>query len=196
MSFRCIKAFMHAFSGRFSRTCLEGISFNFFVCFIFNVSLGSAPKRKNFDIQRNTRVGSGGQFTSNRLSNDHIYIEIFFFKCQIIQIFQQTLNDRYHLWTRIQLKSCVTIHLTHYGISPQESQYCISGSLKRNLTEENISKLPRTHTQLMPNVYLKEFLPLVMICGYWLSIISFLTCFWSVIFLLKVKSWFLILCYR
>jgi len=40
---------MHAFSGRFSRTCLEGISFNFFVCFIFNVSLGSAPKRKNFD---------------------------------------------------------------------------------------------------------------------------------------------------
>ena len=64
---------MHAFSGRFSRTCLEGISFKFFVCFIFNVSLGSAPKRKNFDIQRNTRVGSGGQFTSNRLSNDHIY---------------------------------------------------------------------------------------------------------------------------
>ena len=65
MSFRCIKAFMHAFSGRFSRTCLEGISFNFFVCFIFNVSLGSAPKRKNFDIQRNTRVASGGQFTLN-----------------------------------------------------------------------------------------------------------------------------------
>ena len=64
---------MHAFSGRFSRTCLEGISFNFFVCFIFNVSLGSAPKRKNFDIQRNTRVGSGGQFTSNRLSNDLIF---------------------------------------------------------------------------------------------------------------------------
>ena len=60
------------FSRRFSRTCLEGISFKFFVCFIFNVSLGSAPKRKNFDIQRNTRVGSGGQFTSNRLPNDHI----------------------------------------------------------------------------------------------------------------------------
>ena len=59
---------MLAFSGRFSRKCLEGISFKFFVCFIFNVSLGSAPKRKNFDIQRNTRVGSGGQFTSNRLS--------------------------------------------------------------------------------------------------------------------------------
>ena len=59
------------FSKRFSRSCLEGISFKFFVCFIFNVSLGSAPKRKNFDIQRNTRVGSGGQFTSNRLSNDH-----------------------------------------------------------------------------------------------------------------------------
>ena len=67
---------MHAFSGRFSRTCLEGISFNFFVCFIFNVSLGSAPKRKNFDIQRNTRVGSGGQFTSNRLSNDHRLLDL------------------------------------------------------------------------------------------------------------------------
>ena len=125
----------------------------------------------------------------------NVYILRFSF-CQIIQIFQQTLNDRYHLWTRIQLKSCVTIHLTHYGISPQESQYCISGSLKRNLTEENISKPPRTHTQLMPNVYLKDFFPLVMNCGYWLSIIFFLTCLWLVVFLLKVKSWFLILCYR
>ena len=48
--------------------------FQIFVCFIFNVSLGSAPNRKNFDIQRNTRVGSGGQFTSNRLSNDHMYM--------------------------------------------------------------------------------------------------------------------------
>ena len=45
--FRCIKAFMHAFSGRFSRTCLEGISFIFFVCFIFNWSIGSAPKKKH-----------------------------------------------------------------------------------------------------------------------------------------------------
>ena len=62
---------MHAFSGRFSRTCLEGISFNFFVCFIFNVSLGSAPKRKNFDIQRNTRVASGGQFTLNYHTPSH-----------------------------------------------------------------------------------------------------------------------------
>ena len=59
---------MHAFSGRLSRASLEGISFNFFVCFIFNVSIGSAPKRKNFDIQCNTRVGLGRQFTSNRLS--------------------------------------------------------------------------------------------------------------------------------
>ena len=70
--FRCVKAFMHAFSGRFSRASLEGISFNFFVCFILNVSIGSAPKRKNFDIQRNTRVGSGCQFTSNLLSCHHI----------------------------------------------------------------------------------------------------------------------------
>ena len=68
MSFRCVKAFMHAFSGRFSRASLEGISFNFFVCFILNVSIGSAPKRKNIDIQRNTRVGLGCQFTSNLLS--------------------------------------------------------------------------------------------------------------------------------
>ena len=30
-------------------------------------------REKNFDIQRYTRVGSGGQFTSNRLSCHHIY---------------------------------------------------------------------------------------------------------------------------
>ena len=72
MSFRCVKAFMHAFSGRFSGASLEGISFNFFVCFILNVSMGSAPKRKNIDIQRNTRVGLGCQFTSNLLSCHHI----------------------------------------------------------------------------------------------------------------------------
>ena len=63
---------MHAFSGRFSRTCLEGISFKFFVCFIFNVSLGSALKRKNFDIQLNTRVASGGQFTLNYHTPSHM----------------------------------------------------------------------------------------------------------------------------
>ena len=82
-----------------------------------------------------------------------ICILSFLIRCQTIQFFQQTLNDRYHLWTWIQLKTRVTIHLTHYGISLQESQYCISGSLKRNLTEENILKPPRTHTQLMQNVY-------------------------------------------
>ena len=64
---------MHAFSGRFSRASLEGISFNFFVCFIINVSIGSAPKRKNIDIQRNTRVGLGCQFTSNLLSCHHMF---------------------------------------------------------------------------------------------------------------------------
>ena len=79
VSFRCIKAFMHAFSGRFSRASLEGISFKFFVCFIFNVSLGKVPKRKNFDIQRKTRVGSGGQFTSNRLSCHHMIL----FPCKL-----------------------------------------------------------------------------------------------------------------
>ena len=67
ISFRCIKAFMHAFSGRFSRASLEGISFKFFVCFIFIVSIGSAPKRKHIDIQRNTREGLGCQFTSPQL---------------------------------------------------------------------------------------------------------------------------------
>ena len=83
MSFRCIKAFMHAFSGRFSRASLEGISFKFFVCFIFNVSLGSASKRKNFDIQCNTRLGSGDQFTSNRLSCHHILLAmVMFFRWQ------------------------------------------------------------------------------------------------------------------
>ena len=65
MIFRGIKAYMLAFSGSFSRKCLVVIFFNFFVCFIFNVSLRSAPKRKNFDIQHNTRVASGGQFTLN-----------------------------------------------------------------------------------------------------------------------------------
>ena len=59
---------MHAFSGRFSRTCLEGISFNFFVCFIFNVSIGSALKKKNIDINRYTSVDVGCQFTSNVVS--------------------------------------------------------------------------------------------------------------------------------
>jgi len=62
------------FSRRFSRTCLEGISFKFFVCFIFNVSLGSAPKRKNFDIQCNTRVASGGQFTLNYHTPSHMHL--------------------------------------------------------------------------------------------------------------------------
>ena len=66
---------MHAFSGRFSRASLEGISFKMFVCFIFNVSIGSAPKRKNIDIQCNTRVGLGCQFTSNRLSCHHMYLK-------------------------------------------------------------------------------------------------------------------------
>ena len=33
-------------------------------------------REKNFVIQRNTRVGSGGQFTSNRLSNDLIHCNL------------------------------------------------------------------------------------------------------------------------
>ena len=36
MSFSCIKAYILAFSGRCSRKFLEGISFNFFVCFVFD----------------------------------------------------------------------------------------------------------------------------------------------------------------
>ena len=73
---------MHAFSGRFSRASLEGISFKFFVCFIFNVSIGSAPKRKNFDIQRNTRVASGGQFTLNYHTPSHISMAYNVISCQ------------------------------------------------------------------------------------------------------------------
>ena len=34
---------------------------------------GVKPSSSQEEVQRNTRVGSGGQFTSNRLSNDHIY---------------------------------------------------------------------------------------------------------------------------
>ena len=82
---------MHAFSGRFSRTCLEGISFKFFVCFIFNVSLGSAPKRKNFDIQRNTRVASGGQFTLNYHTPSRMHV-----KCrQVVLIFTRDVCIQY-----------------------------------------------------------------------------------------------------
>ena len=58
---------------------LEGISFNFFVCFIFNVSIGSAPKRKNIDIQCNTRVGLGCQFTLNLLSCHPIFVLLIYF---------------------------------------------------------------------------------------------------------------------
>ena len=48
MSFRCIKAYILACSGRFSRKCLEGISFNFFVFFIFDWSIGSVLKKKTY----------------------------------------------------------------------------------------------------------------------------------------------------
>ena len=37
---------MLAFSGRFSRSCLEGISLNLMYVFIFSWSIGSAPKKK------------------------------------------------------------------------------------------------------------------------------------------------------
>ena len=62
----------------------------FFVCFIFNVSLRSAPKRRKFDIQRNTRVGSGGQFTSNRLSCHHTCMYTCMFTCIFIQLCMHT----------------------------------------------------------------------------------------------------------
>ena len=111
MSFRCVKAFMHAFSGRFSRASLEGISFNFFVCFILNVSIGSAPKRKNIDIQRNTRVGLGCQFTSKLLSCHHIWW-IF------MTVKQMWWTSIVHIWleSRIQYvctSYMVDIHLIH-----------------------------------------------------------------------------------
>ena len=39
---------MLAFSGRFSIKCLEGISFNFFVCFILNVSIGRIKVQQRY----------------------------------------------------------------------------------------------------------------------------------------------------
>ena len=93
---------MHAFSGRFSRASLEGISFKFFVCFIFNVSLGNAPKRKNFDIKRNTRVGSGGQFTSNRLSCRHT---IYFHRKELPQpLVEERVFDKHIVVVKKQTK--------------------------------------------------------------------------------------------
>ena len=125
MSFRCIKAFMHAFSGRFSRTCLEGISFKFFVCFIFNVSLGSAPKRKNFDIQRNTRVGSGGQFTSNRLSCHLILYATYLYIHFAVDIF---LPDIRIIPPWLLSASVMFTHPRHRDIA--HSTYCASTSQK------------------------------------------------------------------
>ena len=74
-SFICIKAYMLAFSGRFSRKYLEGISFNFFVCFIFKWSIGSAPKQNDINILRYTRTEIEPQFTSNWLSVPPIYYQ-------------------------------------------------------------------------------------------------------------------------
>ena len=50
--------------------------FQIFCMFYLQCITRKCAKEKNFDIQRNTRVGSGGQFTSNRLSNDHIFLGI------------------------------------------------------------------------------------------------------------------------
>ena len=103
ISFRCIKAYMLAFSGRFSRASLEGISFKFFVCLIFNVSLGCAPKRKNFDIKRNTRVGSGGQFASNRLSYRHT---IYFRRKELPQpLVEERVFDKHIVGVKKQTKT-------------------------------------------------------------------------------------------
>ena len=53
--------------------------FQIFCMFYLQCITRKCAKEKNFDIQRNTKVGSGGQFTSNRLSNDHIQLEIICF---------------------------------------------------------------------------------------------------------------------
>ena len=47
--------------------------------------MGSAPKRKNIDIQRYTRVGLGCQFTSNLLSFHHMHSSSF----TILHFFEQ-----------------------------------------------------------------------------------------------------------
>ena len=49
MSFRCIKAQMLAFSGRFSRKCLEGISFNF-LYILSSIDQQEVRQRKNTSI--------------------------------------------------------------------------------------------------------------------------------------------------
>ena len=51
--------------------------FQIFCMFYLQCITRKCAKEKNFDIQRNTRVASGGQFTSNRLSNDHNISGIF-----------------------------------------------------------------------------------------------------------------------
>ena len=73
MSFRCIKAYMLAFSSRFSRKCIEGISFIFFVCFIFNWST-EVRQREITSISNviRTRTVIEPQFTSNYLSVPHM----------------------------------------------------------------------------------------------------------------------------
>ena len=122
MSFRCIKAYMLAFSGRFSRKCLEGISFKFFVCFIFNVSLGSAPKRKNFDIQRNTRVASGGQFTSNYHTPSHILEHLL--KYAWILFFKGKLSWYFHQFWSMLILSCLRKHFDDIWAQREWSLFC------------------------------------------------------------------------
>ena len=59
---------MLAFSGRFSRTCLEEISFNFFLIFYLQCINRKCAKEKNIDIQRYTNVDIVCQCTSNVVS--------------------------------------------------------------------------------------------------------------------------------
>ena len=62
------------FSRGFSRTCLEGISFKFFVCFIFNVSLGSValssehqPKTPAYASKQKSKKSSGIYISSKQI---------------------------------------------------------------------------------------------------------------------------------
>ena len=48
VSFRCIKAFMHVFSGRFSRASLEGISFNFFLFYLRCINRKCAKEKTHW----------------------------------------------------------------------------------------------------------------------------------------------------
>ena len=100
MSFRCIKAYMLAFSGRFSRKCLEGISFNFFVCFISDRSIGSAPMKKtsiSIVIPELKQNPSLLQISCQCLNTNSTRMPLYLYLKHYLY-YQYYLNYQYHLY--------------------------------------------------------------------------------------------------